>query len=387
MYKIGAIGMGERLGAVIKVMLETEKCELACVADTNEERAKEKIKEWLIKPFNRNDSYLDTIKFYETAEEMLNNEVLDGVCIGTRCSLHAELAELVMKKNIPMFLEKPIATTEDELERIEIALSNNPQMNDKTVVSFPLRLTNLVSLTKEIIESGKLGTISQVQAVNNVPYGRVYYHWWYRDENETQGLWLQKATHDFDYINRILELKPVQLCAMESKQVFKGDMPAGQTCGNCEKMYECPESQYNVKRYAREGTGNMCCFAEDTGNHDSATAIVRYEGGINVVYSQNFVARKKAGKRGARFIGYNGTIEFDFVKKEVCVYWHNEDRCDTYSFGECGSHGGGDERLADDFMNVMGGKASNSKLTDGILSVKMCLAAKKSCNDNQFVEM
>jgi hypothetical protein len=32
-----------------------------------------------------------------------------------------------------------------------------------------------------------------VQAINNVPYGSVYYHSWYRDPKETGGLFLQKA--------------------------------------------------------------------------------------------------------------------------------------------------------------------------------------------------
>lgn len=48
------------------------------------------------------------------------------------------------------------------------------------VVSFPLRVTPLVKLAKEIVQSGKLGSIKHVQAVNNVPYGGVYYHSWYR---------------------------------------------------------------------------------------------------------------------------------------------------------------------------------------------------------------
>ena len=56
--------------------------------------------------------------------------------------------------------------------------------------------------------------MEHVQAWNNVPYGWCYYQSWYRDENETQGLFLQKATHDFDYINYLVEKRPVMVCAM-----------------------------------------------------------------------------------------------------------------------------------------------------------------------------
>ncbi|WP_256976081.1 hypothetical protein [Paenibacillus sp. MY03] len=46
----------------------------------------------------------------------------------------------------------------------------------------------------------------------------------------TRGLFVQKATHDFDYINHILGLKHITVCAMTSKQIFKGNKRAGMQC-------------------------------------------------------------------------------------------------------------------------------------------------------------
>ena len=39
---------------------------------------------------------------------MLEREVLDGVMVGTRCSAHAALAAMVIRRGIPMFLEKRV---------------------------------------------------------------------------------------------------------------------------------------------------------------------------------------------------------------------------------------------------------------------------------------
>ena len=164
---------------------------------------------------------IDSVPIYAEAQTMLEREALDGVMVGTRCSAHAHLAAMVIRRGIPMFLEKPIAVSAKGLAEIEEALAVHPEMNDKTVVSFPLRLTEQVQMLREIVDSGKIGTVEHVQAVNDVPYGRVYFHGWYRDEKETGGLWLQKATHDFDYINSILRIRPVEICAMTSKQIFK----------------------------------------------------------------------------------------------------------------------------------------------------------------------
>ena len=73
---------------------------------------------------------------------------------------------------------------------------------------------------KRIVDSGVLGRLTMVQAVNNVPYGSVYYHSWYRDPAETGGLFLQKATHDIDYIHFLDGRAPGARCAKTAKSNF-----------------------------------------------------------------------------------------------------------------------------------------------------------------------
>ena len=43
--------------------------------------------------------------------------------------------------------------------------------------------------------------------------------------------------------------------------------------------------------------GDLCCFSTATGNHDSASVLIRYDTGMHVCYSQNFFARKNAQLR------------------------------------------------------------------------------------------
>ena len=328
-------------------------------------------------------------RIYRDPHDMYKNEKLDGVIIGTRCSLHTKMAVINAKYGIPVLLEKPVATSFEEIEQLRAICS---EMDDKTVVSFPLRCSPLALKTKEIIDSGVLGKISQIQAINNVPYARVYYHDWYRDDNETGGLFLQKATHDLDLLQFLLSdtLKPVMISATESKMIFKGDMPAGLKCGDCPKKNTCPESQQNVASYGdRWETTDGCCFAVDTGNHDSASIMVQYENGMHAVYSQNFVARKGAGRRGARIIGYNATVEFDFNTKCIDLYYHNEDKHEHIDMTEqCAtSHGGGDLVMVRAFVNIMEGKKSTTPLSLGILSAYLCLSARKSAEENVFVRV
>lgn len=376
MLKIAIIGYGNRMANVVDRIVETQKAIPVAIADPDLEGAKKRAEE----------RSFTGITYYTDAREMLQKEVIDGVCIGTRCSSHTHFALMAAEYGVPVFLEKPVATTEADLKQLTSILDRN----DQFLVSFPLRFTKIVKCVKEIIDSGKIGVVQHVQAYNNVPYGRGYYHKWYRDEDETGGLFLQKATHDFDYINYLLgDNKPIRICAMESKQIFKGTKPAGLMCKDCNECATCPESPENVKSYGDDYIiGEYCCFAEDTGNHDSASVIIEYETGMHVVYSQNFFARKGAKKRGARLLGYYGTVEFDFNTGIITVYHHNDEIVETYQVGNTDQHFGGDSFLAQNFVGMMSHNAlSHATLREGILSADMCLKARTSAHEHRFVDI
>ena len=383
MLNVGAIGYGNRIKLIIK-LLEEFDCKMTAITDVRNDEIKAGL--------TAEGKDLDAIHFYSDPNEMLVNEKLDGICIGTRCSLHAQMASLVIKKKVPLFLEKPVATTTNDLDNLKSTLNENTDMNDRIVVSFPLRLTPHVKCVREILNSGKLGQIEHIQAINNVPgYARGYYHGWYRDEKETGGLWLQKATHDFDYINYLLGIKPKKIFTISSKQVFKGDRPAGLLCEKCGEQEDCPESPPNIASYGeggKPGPNCYCCFAKDTGNHDSGSALVLYETGMHVVYSQDFISRKGAAKRGAIFTGYKGTVEFDWYTNTVKVFMHTENRQETYQINAAGGHSGGDLALAKNFINVMRGKEKSvSSIFDGILSARMCLQAQRSTETGLYCDI
>ncbi|WP_314591600.1 Gfo/Idh/MocA family oxidoreductase [Paenibacillus terrigena] len=369
--KLGVIGYGSRISYVISEMIHQDaRCQIAAIVDVR----KDEIRTALAEQGNTD------VRFYDTAEAMLESEALDGVVIGTRCSLHTEMAIKVLATGLPLYVEKPVSTTMEDLYRLKDAYEAS---HSKVIVSFPLRNSEIVKQVKEIINSGKIGTVEHVQAVNNVPYGNVYYQNWYRDEEETGGLFLQKATHDLDYLNDVIKLKPVSICAMTSKQIFKGTKPAGLKCKECEENRTCAEST----AFKTDGTEmwEYCAFAEDTGNEDSGSCIVRYESGMHLTYSQNFFARRGAQARGARFLGYKGTVEFDFYTGIVKVHMHHTPRVETYDFSLGGGHFGGDTDLAKNFIELMQGTAeSRYPLEDGLLSALMCLKARESATTDTF---
>ncbi len=382
MYRLGVIGLGYRIsqqGGVLQNFFKlTDEFIVTAITDIDPESVK-KYMEFEPK------FYAKDVPIYEDPEEMMDKEELDGILIGTRCNLHTEMAIKVFKRGIPLFLEKPVAITMDEVNALQEAADKYKPL---VTVSFPLRYSEVCVFVKNLIDSGKIGKVLQVDAFNDVPYGRVYYKDHYRDESETGGLWLQKATHDLDYLNYLLGEKAESIYALGVREIFKGDMPAGSKCEGCEKYKTCTESPYNLNLVNHDKSlgGPMCCFAEDTGNDDCNIALIKYKSGAIVSYEQNFFVRHKAERRGARLYGYKGTIEFDWCKSEVKVYMHNSNRVETYTFGECNlSHFGGDVQLAQNFLSQMNGTSDYSYIYEGIESARMCLKAKESEETGQVV--
>lgn len=381
MKKIGIIGFGGRIQSlVINEFGYYPELQIVAIADADIEGAKERAN-------HTKNLDITKVTFYERGEEMLDHEELDGVFVGTRCNLHKKYAVEVLKRKLPLFLEKPVVITLEEYEELKAAVDSYQGVG---MTSFPLRLTEILQKVKEIYESGILGTLSQIQAYNNVPYGRVYYKYWYRDESLTGGLFLQKATHDLDYINYVLGKQPVELCAMESKTVYKGDKPANLKCEDCPENDSCYESTKVIREQENdEPYGEYCSYGEDVGNHDSATILMQYADGLHAVYTQNFVARKEAGKRGMRMIGQKATVEFDWTTNEIMLFYHDKNTVEHIVMrpNAGAGHGGGDNVLIRDFAAILNGDIARSCLLEGLQSAYLCLKAKESAEKHIFVKV
>nr|WP_308628087.1 Gfo/Idh/MocA family oxidoreductase [uncultured Eisenbergiella sp.] len=399
MIRLGVIGYGVRADMLMDELLTLPgEARLCAVADQNPERVKALMTKKGSKEFlhameiDKIDGMMrkcpinpENIRFYRTAEEMLDAEELDGVLVGTNCNTHTHFAQLVLERGIPLFLEKPVAVSRKEVALLERLAD---EAKAPVVVSFPLRVTRIVQEVRKIIDSGAIGKVEQVQAFNDVPYGFVYFHDWYRDESVSHGLFLQKATHDIDVINYLTGEKPLRVCAMKSKQIYKGDMPAGLRCSECDRWESCMDSTYHIEKTRNDiPRSDYCSFAVDTGNEDSGSLILRYASGMHAVYSQNFFARKGAARRGARLYGYKGTVEFDFASDVIKLYDHMSDQVTTVKVNTPpAGHGGGDSALCGNFLDLIRGNVQRSvaPLEAGITSVRVCLAAKESSEEEVF---
>ncbi len=356
--KIGIIGLGARMTHLLNNAMRPHAQDLQVVGlvEPDRSRADEAL----------TDGEKREVGFFDTLDELVEKTRPDALAIGTRCHLHAGYACKAAEYGLPVFLEKPVAVTMEQALALEAAYAAS---SSDVVVSFPLRASGLFSEINELVKSPTFGGAEHILGVNYVPYGNVYFDSWYRDYNITQGLFLQKATHDFDYLAALAGAPIVRVAATTSQgRVFRDAV-------------------------GKNGHDDAAYF-EDIGtpesgmNEDSSNALLEFANGIKGVYTQVFFAKGDAAARGATISSYKGTVSFDWYKNEVRHVVHAGGESREWKGQEAGGHFGGDAVLGRNFMEVVRGEAESiSPLIAGLRSVFACLAAKESAESGRFVEV
>src|SRR5919202_182680 len=115
MIRLGVVGYGRRIRHMLRVI---------------DPRAEELRREC--------GDELSGATFYDDVAAMCDAGQVDGVLIGTRCSLHTPYAIEALERNLPLFLEKPVAISFEQLAALHAAAERS---SSPVVVSFPLRVS------------------------------------------------------------------------------------------------------------------------------------------------------------------------------------------------------------------------------------------------------
>ncbi len=386
MIRLGVMGHGGRISGMIKSVFRAVNPDVRVVAivDPDEAGARSRLAEC-----DQKD-----VKFYRNVKEMMRQAKPDALAVGTRCNLHAPYGVEAAAYDLPLFLEKPVAVSMPQAVSLERAFEKS---KCPVVVSFPLRVSPLCVITRQFIQEGAIGDPEHVLAANYVPYGICYWEAGYRNYAVTQGLFLQKATHDLDYLMYLMGSNIVRVAAMWNLgRIFGGKKAAGLRCSKCKETETCLESPENRKRNGSGGAADhLCLFSVDCGsprtgtNEDSSSALLEFASGAHGVYTQVFYSRRDAATRGATVSGYMGTLSFDWYTNQLRRVRHHSPFSDTVKAGAGLSHFGGDIELGRDFIDLIQGKikASRTPILTGVQSAYACLAARESAKTGKYVKV
>lgn len=139
--RIGVCGVGS-IGSRHARLLSQRGDVDVCIADTTEEHIREARKLPAV-----------TIST-DSLDEMLEFG-LDGLIVATPDHLHVPFAESACRKGVPVLLEKPIADSSRNAERL---LDVSSETGTKILVGYPLRYNAIFLKAKELLDKGQIGT-------------------------------------------------------------------------------------------------------------------------------------------------------------------------------------------------------------------------------------
>ena len=341
---------------------------------------------------------------FENAEELAKKgKLADTVINGTMDEQHLETAVPLLNAGYDMLLEKPFAPNEEEMRQIVDCAKKN---NSKVMICHVLRYTPFYYAIKERIVNGEIGDIINIQTTEHVSYHHLSTSYirgkWANSDKCYTSMLLAKCCHDLDIIMWMMsETKPKQISSFGGKFQFKPEnapKEAGTIC-----MKDCPlvdTCVYSTKRLyidhpdrwafyvwdALEGKKNItiedkialmksdspyarCIYKCDNNVVDHQSVLINFESGATGTH--NMVGGSAEPRREIHIIGTKGEIfgnfeesKFTVLKIDPSPNAHNEE-CDVEEVdlrvtgdmvGAYGGHGGGDERLAADFVKFIRGE-------------------------------
>ncbi len=349
---------------------------------------------------------------YSSAEEMLAQPRLADVmliCTPDRCH-YAEAKEALLK-DYDLLLEKPIAPFADQcIELRDLAVGRGRRV----AVCHVLRYTPFYQKIKQLIDSGVIGEVMNIQALEQVCY-------WHQAHSFVRGNWrneglsscmiLQKCCHDMDIILWLTGKHCERVSSFGSLSLFKEEnAPKGSAarCVDC-AVEDCPYNsvKFYLERYRiagddwpqnvvafepteeklmealRTGPYGRCVYRCDNDVVDHQVVNLELEGGATVNFTMTaFTAH---GGRTMRVGGTMGELYCDMKAEEIRVmrYGQEDEIIDVRKLAnDFSGHGGGDTRLVREFLELMRGEIGISgtltSIERSVESHLVALAAEES---------
>jgi UDP-N-acetylglucosamine 3-dehydrogenase len=185
--RVAVIGVGAMGANHVRVFGALPEAELVAVADSDAARLDE---------LSRGRS----LRAYEDYLRLLDEERPDAVSIAVPTRLHAEVALACIERGLPVLVEKPLAASVDEGERLRAAAEAR---GVPLMVGHVERFNPAVQELSRRLRAGALGRVYQARARRVGPF--------YRRERDV-GVVYDLATHDIDVLRLLLgcEVEQVQ---------------------------------------------------------------------------------------------------------------------------------------------------------------------------------
>lgn len=409
--KVALIGAGLRGQIYTEYALNhPDELQLVAVVDPNPER-REKLKEL--------HSIEESMVFEHWDELLAMPKLADAIIICTQDKYHYEPTMKSLDAGYHVLLEKPMSPNPKECIEME---EKSRHLGLSFTICHVLRYTKFFRTLKRLLDEGAIGELMSIQHNENVAF-------WHQAHSFVRGNWrnsvesspmiLAKSCHDMDIMLWLAGADCVRLSSFGSLSHFKAEhAPAGapkRCTDGCPVADECV--YYAPGVYLSEDAGWMALAISDNQSHEARMKalqegpygrcvyhcdndvvdhqVVNMEFANEVTATFTMSAFTQECSRTLKLMGTKGEIRGAMEKNEIELIRFcssQSQNIELESLGGHVGHGGGDEGLMRDFVEMLrnGGQDKEGLTTSAQISVQshlMAFAAEQSRLDRQVVEM
>lgn len=345
--KIGVVGLGFRLAYIARIFNErVPDVSFVAYADPSPAGL----------PYMKEHN-VPAGQQYDRLEDMLKNEQLDLLMIGSPNHLHLDHIRQGLEAGLKLFSEKPVVTTEEDTMALLELINQHGGDTDRVMVGLVLRYSPLYKDLIADVRSGLLGTITSIEASEHIaPYhGAFFMRDWRRYERYSGSFMLEKCCHDLDLYQGVAGARPLRVASFGGRKTFVPENAANEELA---ELHSKP-SGWN---------GANSVFSNDGDIIDYQTALIEYNNGASLCFHTNLNVPDEF--RRFAVIGSKAMAEGDFIRNFYRVHQAAgrlklTDK--TYKFDGLSVHYGADEQMVDDlWAHLDGGTALPVSVLDAL---------------------
>ncbi|MDH7570264.1 MAG: Gfo/Idh/MocA family oxidoreductase, partial [Armatimonadota bacterium] len=197
---------------------------------------------------------------FSTVEDLLATDVT-GVVIASETSLHAELVEQAATAGKSIVVQKPLALTMAEADRIVNAVK---RAGVPFTVAWQMRVDPQNVKIKELIHSGELGKVFMVRRRHGLGMllNPAFAESWHVNPRYNRDIWADDAAHPIDFIHWLLGVPETATAEIET--LFDPRMPMdngvvlyrypGGPLAEVHCSFTCPAHENTTEVVAEKGT-------------------------------------------------------------------------------------------------------------------------------------
>jgi predicted dehydrogenase len=310
-------------------------------------------------------------KVFTDHRALLDSGLVDAVVIATPNDTHAAVLKDALATDLAVFVEKPLATTVEDLKSI---LLWDEKRSAMTWMGLEYRFMPPVAEAIARAQEGDAGKIHQVSIREHREPFYPKIDNWNRFADRTGGTLVEKCCHYFNLMDIVIGEQPIRVFAS-----------GGQSVNHLDEKYDGKQANmldnaYVVLEYANGARGmlDLCMFGEGSFDKEILT-IVGDEGKIESFLPSQVVRASRRESIGKLSGWARGASRARGSEQKIV---HN------YDVKYMGHHYGASYLEHTKFRDaILNSTPAEVSLKDGVMSVVTGLAAHKSINEGRVVEI